>query len=331
MTLQIVFVYLGDKIPRYALNNIKLTQKTFPDNLVTVVVNSEELHSKLTKFGVSAFRLDLSEESKSINYSHFDLTFRKSFWRYSSERLFALLEFQALNKLPRIFHLELDVLLLPSFPFERTLTSPKIIWGAVSEDQDAAAMLYIPSLESGAWLLNELHSKYASGKYSDMTALRDISLDNPEIVSYFPLLFLNETQGESKDNREFVNDAFLDSDRFDAATLGMYLTGTDPRNNKALSTLYKVPNGHWGLPNSIKYKFAGKNLHAILSEEKSYTIHNLHVHSKNNFLFKSNYWLLQLFIQLSRFNHSLHLLYPNHFFTGIFRVTKKRFKSSAKN
>ena len=271
---EIVFVHLGHAPAPHLWLNIRSIKRNFSLAKITVVVSSGRHLRHLEKLDVNTFMYSCTAQDENLlsNLKH-NAAFRKGFWRYSLERILAL---EALHttrtSIDSILHLESDVLLLPDFPIGQFENISELTWCKFNATHDVSAVLFSPNLQTTAWLANAIREEIReNASLTDMTVLSLIQGKNPDKINYFPSLSISESK---------IFDGV-----FDGAAIGMWLTGRDPRNSYGLIQRHVLHPDAQDDPSKYKYVvrptgklFATKGL-------ESTQVYNLHIHSKNKFLF----------------------------------------------
>lgn len=290
--LNSLFVHLGPAKADHLFLNIDRHRSLFPDRPVHLVVDNEQLITKARaeKVPVTIYSATESQNELLESMNH-DTKFRQGFWRYTIERLFAISFFHEKYPDAGILHIESDVLLLPSFPFEELESCEKIRWMTYNKTHDVSALLYSPNLNQSQWLVEHLMDELSKNLFlTDMTALSTIRRNNPNLVENFT----NIKEAFDKGSEE----------AFDSAAIGMWLCGQDPRSHYGILKLHN--NGEFNSksidfnPASFKYMYTSEKGLQITHNSMLATVHCLHIHSKSLKMFDVN-WESELkkYIELS--------------------------------
>jgi hypothetical protein len=295
--MEIVYVHLGSTPNNYLGDSILRSLSIFPDikhtlildHLDSVVINSTNVN--LVK-NVSKV---LETETTDRNV---DLDFRKGYWNFTLERIFAVLDYQIKNNIKELLHIESDVVLLPNFPFDSLQACKYIHWCEYGEGHDVAALLHIPSSLEAISIQNQMISIL-----KDKPNLTDMQLlfstrSKVKEVRLFPSRWADECNSDSSIDSVYC-DCFPEDYMFDGLTLGMYITGQDPSNNYGNffvgdNSPFESGATHIN-PRKFSWSIDESGLLAAKSLccEKTFQLQNLHVHSKNRKLFKPE-WQLEL-------------------------------------
>jgi hypothetical protein len=116
----VVFVHIGDILPKHLRKNIEFFKSTFPTQAICVIVDSYKVCIELKRMDVEYFvfsdetRHKINEVASKLGH---DLSFRAGFWLTTLGRFFGLLEY--INRFPEtsVLQIENDVICFPNFPF----------------------------------------------------------------------------------------------------------------------------------------------------------------------------------------------------------------------
>lgn len=269
----IVFVHLGSAKVRHLWVNIKRIRKLHPDKTISVIYSDSSHKKKIIQSGAVPFFYKVSDQDEDLlSKISQNRLFREGFWRFSLERLLALEAWHSSSRTNSpMLHLESDILIFSNFPFEELANSEKLSWIQVTETHDVSAILFSPNSEQTKWLASLIRQELMSNSsLTDMTVLNLIRRKNPSLVCLLPTL--------NRPAREKFQGIF------DGASLGMWLTGRDPRNNLGIIRRHLKFEDAIDQAGDADYAFNKGELLIKISSEK-YPIYNLHVHSKRMNLF----------------------------------------------
>jgi hypothetical protein len=293
--ISIVFVQLGNTIPKHLISNIKLVHLMFPQTLINCVVSKETHLSKNIPPYVSIFTYEPSPEVNEIfKLKSIDPKFRSGFWRYSLERLIAIESLHATKKDQAHLHVESDVLLLPNFPLQKFSELKHVSWLPFNPTNDIASLVYFPKYESTQEFKTDLlNYMIDSSKPTDMKGLSNLRHNFPQKYKTLPifhsLLPRLNTVNVARSNESEVNFGGL----FDALNIGMWLTGIDPRNTYGVLELFEtkkiVIDNSYIDPSTYSIKYSEKNGLYFESDDDKISIYNLHIHSKSMKIFSKNW------------------------------------------
>ena len=275
----IVLIYLGKDVPKYVILNANRIAEIFDFDVYlftesfAALPDTVNIHQKL-----NVRVLDKSSNELEKELSH-DRRFREGFWFHTFHRLLLLKRIhQDLGTNKRILHVEADMLIMPSFPFESVLRE-KLKWCRYDQGSDVASLVYLPSFSESEWLHGKIIEELDKDSFvTDMSALRRIRQQYPERIEVFNDIFSNSEQEHH-------------SDVFDGLGLGMWICGTDPRNTYGAQLIHEnseyKPDGERTLGELLsKVEFSVENgrIQCFVNGQVK-LIHSLHIHSKDEKLF----------------------------------------------
>jgi hypothetical protein len=204
--------------------------------------------------------------------------FRNGFWRLASARFFYIRAYMERMDLKNVIHLENDVPVY--YNCDRLLDlvhSTKMYMPFDSYKRNIASIVYIPN----AGILSRVMGYY-NFALNDMENFAIIRLHSPALIDHFPICMALDSY---TDEQRYVCTNF---DRFrmifDAAAIGQYLGGVDPRNmagdtrgfiNETCVIKYNEYKVLWITGEDfIQRPFLQINGEIV-------PIFNLHIHSKN--------------------------------------------------
>jgi len=305
---ELLFVHLGDGKASHLASNIKLIKTLLPDTKINCVLSENSNLSRKLPSEINNFTYKSTEKINALFDSKIlDKKFRNGFWRYSLERLLAINMVHNLRPNTSQIHIESDVLLLPGFPISYFSKIEKISWLESSPNSDIASIVYFPTQnlteKFTEHILSYIHD---SSSPTDMSALNYLRKRYPTNYGLLP-----------SSNDKFPKLAMLKSDLtsqkvpldgvFDAASIGMWLTGIDPRNSYGFTKYFatdKLAHSKFFInPNSYPLSFVrGQGLY-FMDGTKKLQIYNLHIHSKSKKLFSKNFYEeIEKLVKFSRKN-----------------------------
>ncbi|CAM8656385.1 hypothetical protein MCEMSEM47_01887 [Burkholderiales bacterium] len=296
----VIFIHLGDSpVPRYYYESID--QVSCLSDCDIILVAKSRLRIERLEFGARNVRQlipaelpkshlrDIFERSIQANTS-----FRSGFWQYALERFLILEDAMTALGEESAIHLEGDVLLFQ--PATQLIEKLRGVYANLATTLDhpdrAVPGFFFVNSRSALERLNRfivdcLNQGIVGPMFNDMSILAQYRkvFGNLELsaLPVLPPSYKGRTEnllGESCQDPSFL---WKDSERlgmiFDAAALGQYLGGTDPRNNPLddrgfinEKSLYDVSSIDISLESGVY----------ILCRncEKYFPVANLHVHSK---------------------------------------------------
>ena len=262
---EVVLIDSGN-FQEYILDNISQLKK-FGIN-ITVICDTEFIkHFKDVNI-IDTASLDVETFNKN---NKLDTEFRGGFWSLASKRLFYLFAYMKQHNKQNIFHIENDVMIYHSL--ENLITDESKLWITMdSSSRCIPGIIFAPSHT----VLENLINSYDFSK-NDMDNLAMFYHRNTNICRTLPIIVKNSN---------FPYDSIFNEDGysgiFDAAAIGQYLGGVDPRNiagdtrgfiNETCVVNYSKYEIFWKLINDLKIPY-------IKIEDKEYPIFNLHIHCK---------------------------------------------------
>ena len=297
------FVHLGKSPVKHLWLNLERHMILFPE-IEPFVILDELTHLKHLPPEVSYYLFKRENEYLSDGlFDAHDQRFRRGFWRFSLERLFALEEFHKKNDHYKVLHIESDVLLLPNFPWDQIERVDQVLWNNYNFERDVSALLFFPSYTLHSQFIDDVQKELKqNSKHTDMTVLAAIRNTRKENYSFFPSLSpvqmelnnsLNSTPEEFSARISETN--FFSGGIFDGAPIGMWLAGHDPRNNYGRALIHDaspLSSGDSVIdPRNVAFEMDGSGnlfLRSFRNNEKV-ALWNLHVHSKSLELFSANW------------------------------------------
>jgi hypothetical protein len=300
--MRIVTIYLGNSIPEHFWLHIRHLLRIQSKYEIDVVTSY-----KLDLEPVSDSRLNYftympqQEVSKLLDALAIDSKFRNGFWRYSLERLFALSQHHLIFPEESLIHIESDVLPLRRFPFQSFENVEKLAWSRVDSGRAVAAIVYSPNAGTSKWLSDEMQKTILfTDATDDMRVLDKISAKNSQLVDVLPSMphqtsnLRNQNLKSSETDFYSISSHFPKFDGiFDPAGIGIWLTGTEPRNffgvTKKFDKKSNIRSNSFIDPGNVDYSFKNNGRLMFTSEGESAEIFSLHIHSKNLKYFGDQY------------------------------------------
>ncbi len=302
----VVFIHIGNRIPAYLPIALKQAKLFNPDNPIVLVANKKVLD----KFALDADQYELvSIESlkKSNQHVHFlkhhklNNQFWGGFWRFATERLYYLYDYMKQYDRSHVFHLEYDNMLYADLSESMPIFSEcyaNCIGATFDNDQRCiAGFIYIPNPLIMQQLVDFINKHLARG-FNDMRMLAFFKNQNPQKMKNLPIIPqeyardypLVSPAGHKAQNKEpYYQHSDIFASVFDAAALGQYLGGIDPRNGPSKPGFINescIFNPSYFTYEWIKDKL-GRKVPYLIYNQKAYKINNLHIHSKKLMNFTS--------------------------------------------
>lgn len=289
--MRIAVVYLGKELPRYVMSNLRQIKVNFPDQHLVFIGDHLEVLKKVSELGVDTFKA----KSPSVTWSHVlttmdhPMNFRQGFWFTTTARFEAIRQYMERND-GSLLQIEADVCVSRNFPFQ----SFKEIQN--SRDIEIAFPLQTVNTGSGSvlWLSSYLSAQKLvlaaeetiklDPKTTDMFILGRIACEGLMRVGILPTNPIPEPVSQSEDEYNEPKHRLTSQEFggiFDALTIGFYLLGEDPRNNRGKRKLFQFPSEHLTDPRKLKLTL---NTHGILESHITGTplnVYCLHNHAKD--------------------------------------------------
>jgi hypothetical protein len=315
---EVNFVYLGKTLPDYGLASIELASRYSGLNvrLIGNASMARSLKNSSAKFtAVEDFydEKEFKEASKCLTSPH---SFRQGFWLKTLERFFVLSQFMEKENLDSVFHAELDQLLFRVDSLLSKLEEQKqhgLFLPFHTGDLAVGSVIYCNSQDALRSLLD--FSSIAETFPNEMALIANWARENPEYVSPLPTMasVLNLSPSSP------ISATAINSDHIggvvDAAQLGQWVAGIDPRNVPAgelpLTKYANEPKESMLTRHQLaelKFNFNPMDgfLNISFGQETHTKLFNLHIHSKiHSQLLRSDSSLEQLFHQANEITPTL--------------------------
>lgn len=297
MNINLIYIHLGENFIDYLNDSIEQLFIFNKDINLTVVVNRNN-KSRIKNKNVNLIsyeKIKKTREHQMFISSNKHRTSRNRFWIYSTERFFILYEVMKQLELKRAFHIESDNMiyrdlseLYPIFRkhFGKTLGVP-----FDNENRGIGSFIYIPRKEI---LMNFLQfiNKRIEYVENDMQLLSKYRIEHPEKIKPLPIInseYHNNYKLQSQkygicQNPEIFFKEYDNFDSiFDAAAIGQYIGGCDPRNKKNKegfineTCIFSCEN----VKIEWEYDYERRMIPVMKIGNNKCIINNLHIHSKN--------------------------------------------------
>jgi hypothetical protein len=315
---EVTFVYIGKRLPKYAEKSLGIARE-FSGQKVQVVGNNA-IHKEVKDNSVAFVAIeDFYSSTDFIAASKFlsgDSHFRNGLWFRSLERFFVLEQYMHYRNLNKFFHAELDQVLFRTDILEAKLSDLSysgLYLPFHAPDAAVASVVFCNSKSvlksfldftcSGSIFLNEMQLLSAWAKVNPQlvfelpTPASEINERRESLIPNARLLSISETGG-----------------LVDAAQLGQWVAGIDPRN----VPIYKKPTNKFiGAKNtfalsqnqlsqiSCKFNVNSRLLTLLLKDKSIATMFNLHLHSKIHSTTMSTVIGMQNFLDLANLSYPI--------------------------
>jgi len=268
----LILVHIGAEFPEY-INDCISQLQSVSDIAVHVLISN--IHISKIKGNVTLVSLEDISPGPQRNMfeqkSRLDSRFRGGFWKFAMLRFFYLYDYMVSRNLENIFHIENDNLIYMDFVKNIEMFKTKSMWCVMdSPDRCIPSFLYFKNSSILSRLLQVCITQSSSGT-NDMFALGKFRNTFKEEVGVLPTIgsYIEPI------NPMFYENAPRFQCLFDAAAVGQYIGGIDPRNDSK-NTI--------GFINEIcefkcnKAKVEWRNSKPYLNDMP---LVNLHIHSKD--------------------------------------------------
>ncbi len=274
----LIFVYLGRKIPRYAVASLDFAAMNakIPIVLISNIKNPPRINKQIKHYYYSYNDADYSIDTKN--------SFRDGFWQKTTLRFFALEEYMRSEQIDKCFHAELDNLIFDISNVSSGLDALGKGMFIPSDHVDRAigSLIYINSLN----VYSEFCSYARSFKFlkNDMEILAGFLKEKPSSAFPLPCKPLNQSNGKTSNTTQWTKEAIPSVGLFDGAAIGQWYFGIDPRNSYSRITNQFVNEMYDGQLQDYHLEYNELNselrLHSKSSNNTTVRLNNVHVHSK---------------------------------------------------
>ena len=117
--MKILYVYLDQELPKYALGSLLNFKRRFPEEDLIYLGDLESNLKLVSSFGIRSFQIEkpIKVWEELANYEVLDPQFRNGFWLHTLARFHAIAQYLLLHPDESILQVECDVLLMDEFPF----------------------------------------------------------------------------------------------------------------------------------------------------------------------------------------------------------------------
>lgn len=270
--MKVVLVMLNN-MQSYIFDNIQHLINHNNDDIVLIIDKKYNSLFKDAKVNIVNIEDLISDYSKFI--TNIDTTFRNGFWQLTSYRFTALYEYMKKTNTRNIVHLENDVLIYKDINTIKFHDMDKLLLTMDSKNRCIPGIMYIPSHEVIKKCLDNFNPKL-----NDMQNFSLCYYKFKEDIDTLPIF----TECDNSEVAMMISKNFRHYNAiFDAAAIGQYLGGIDPRNksgdtrffvNETCVINYSKNNFIWKNENGKKYPY-------IVINNIEYPIINLHIHCKD--------------------------------------------------
>lgn len=270
--MKIILVMLNN-LQEYIFDNIQHL-KNHNNNDITVITD-KKFNSLFENININIINIeDLIPDYINMS-SKLNNAYRNGFWELTSYRFKAIYEYMKLYNIINIIHIENDVVIyknVDTIPFHNI---NKLLLTMDSENRCIPGLMFIPT----ANILKKCLDIF-NPNLNDMQNFSNCYYNLSDYIDTLPIFIENNENNITKmitKNFKYYNCIF------DAAAIGQYLGGVDPRN---MSGDTKGFVNETCVINYSKYNFIWKNennkkIPYIIINNIEYPIVNLHIHCKD--------------------------------------------------
>ncbi len=317
----LVFVWLGNKAPHWMSLALALNKQSC--GIKTILISSRSL-GKVDCVDQQIWIEDFYEASGKLNVllAKQHPRFREGFWIKTSERFFVLEQYMRKFSCNALFHAELDNLVFDLSGLSSRLNNigAGFFCPRDSVSRGIASLTYINQVHA----LTEMLAICAS---SEMSFKNDMELLGYMLQSsskFFSLPTENSFLTDKPPQWRSVSPPTL-SGIFDAAAMGQFLFGIDPKNvGVLLFNFFENENKGCDL-HKLRFTLDFDSHRLVVTnteDQRSFNVYNLHVHSKQFALLASRQRLLQLLENANAGKRSLISISPTQ--NRIFKSIRSR-------
>ena len=272
--MKVILVMLNN-LQEYIFDNIQHL-KNHNNNDITVITD-KKFNTLFENRNLDLINIeDIIPDYINIAYK-INTTYRSGFWILTSYRFIAIYQYMKQYNITNIVHIENDVLIYKNVDSINLHNTNKLLLTMDSENRCIPGLMFIPT--------NEILKKCLdifNPNLNDMQNFSNCYYNLSEYVDTLPIFI--ETKETNNNITKIITKNFKHYNYiFDAAAIGQYLGGVDPRN---------IPGNTKGFVNETciidysKYKFIWKNendrkIPHIVINNNEYPIINLHIHCKD--------------------------------------------------
>lgn len=306
--MSIILIHIGDLFPTY-INDCIRQLRVFNEDMQIYVLLEKKHHDKITENTIILIDLnELNDDTYTKTYleqnkrKHNSLMqFRSGFWIYTTLRFFYIRKFMEKNKLSNVFHFENDMMVYMDLTKNLSKFTENYEEFAITMHSDTScvpAFMFIKDQTAINKLVEfMMHNKFntdmdllASFKeHSPQTKVLPVVY--PDYIKNNELISLTKVKSKNPLNYIYNYDIFLSI--FDAAYIGQYVGGIDPRNTVSDKSTIGFINGEAPIQcnkfEEIKWitDNGDRKIPTVLVNGKNIKINNLHIHSKKLHLYSS--------------------------------------------
>lgn len=276
--MNVVLVSIGN-FQEYILSNIKQLVRLGHQNIY--VITNRAFFGRFSEYAEKVRLIDASTLEDKFQYhnkTRMNVNFRDAFWVFTSSRFFYIYAFMRQYEIEDVIHLENDVPIYYNCDILKPCLIDKYLYIPMDcYSRAIASIVYIPNEK----ILEKVLNLYEFDK-NDMDNFSIIANKIPECFNLFPICpwDVDHSEHESYVTQNYKNFEII----FDAAAMGQYLGGVDPRNipgdttgfiNETCIIKYDKYQFEWKEEDNVRRPF-------LVTEDGNWVrIFNLHIHCKD--------------------------------------------------
>ena len=270
--MKIVLVMLNN-LQSYIFDNIQHLKHH--NNSDITVITDKKFNTLFENNGINIINIeDLIPDYINVA-SRIRNTFRNGFWELTSYRFVALYEYMKQHNINNIIHIENDVLIYKNIDTINFHNTNKLLLTMDSKNRCIPSLMFIPTNEVLKKCLDLFNTSL-----NDMQNFSNCYYTLSNCIDTLPIFLEDNKNDVTKMTTK--NFKYYDS-IFDAAAIGQYLGGIDPRNksgdtrgfiNETCVIDYSKYTFIWKTENDKKFPY-------IVVNNNEYPIVNLHIHCKD--------------------------------------------------
>lgn len=286
---KVLFVFLGSSLPKYVSASAKLASKT--SGLEVTLLGNARLFRAARREGIDFAPIEDFYDPREFETAgrriSLDTDFRGGFWLKTLERLFVLEQFMSYAKLDSIFHAELDQLLFRTDMLVERLEAGNnqgVFFPLHNAEKGVASVFYCNSKLAFRDLIETAGS--GEGFANEMVLLARWARGAGDFFELPTLSDSTRLDGDIQNNKRIGNLGGV----VDAAELGLWVGGRDPRNlpvSERPTTKYSYPQGgatlSSGFLGGIRFRYDPDERSLWVRDPDAggeTQVYNLHIHSK---------------------------------------------------
>jgi len=272
---EIILVHTGNTFPEHL--NYCIGQLKKYNQKIHLIISGKLLEFVKDEEIEICIEEDLHDEYYKTYRPNLDPIFRDGFLVRTSSRFILINNYVNMKKMENFFHIENDILIYDDLRLLKKILMEGDYDHSFVIDSESRCIPSIVYFKNGS--STKLLSDFIieNGKNDDMINLFNFFIKHKSKSANLPIIpdsFRQNSKLNYSNLYEKVNSIF------DAAAIGQYLGGVDPRNIPHDTTGF-INEGCVFDPSCFKYKWINSEPFMVLENGSEVKINNLHIHSKN--------------------------------------------------